>query len=132
MNAAASAANPLTTDINDQPPWSDDMTNQGNPVLCEEIGRRQAPHQPKRQQLHITEDFTSDELCEASHNSSIESTSAFSGGFRYKPQTSLQRSSKYGWSKSVITQYSVRCGLISARDRITCAWDSEIPTASPS
>jgi hypothetical protein len=37
------------------------MTNQGNPVLCEEIGRRQAPHQPKRQQLHITEDFTSDE-----------------------------------------------------------------------
>jgi DDE superfamily endonuclease len=61
MNAAASAANPLTTDINDQPPWSDDMTNQGNPVLCEETGRRQAPHQPKRQQLHITEDFTSDE-----------------------------------------------------------------------
>ena len=27
-------------------------------------------HQPKHQQLHITEDFTSDELCEASHNSS--------------------------------------------------------------
>ena len=37
------------------------MTNQGNPVLCEEARRRQAPHQPKRQQLHITEDFTSDE-----------------------------------------------------------------------
>ncbi|MGO9903999.1 MAG: hypothetical protein ACLP0J_31005, partial [Solirubrobacteraceae bacterium] len=36
-------------------------TNQGNPVLCEETGRRQAPHQPKRQQLHITEYFTSDE-----------------------------------------------------------------------
>jgi hypothetical protein len=30
MNAAASAANPLTADITDQPPWSEDMTNQGN------------------------------------------------------------------------------------------------------
>jgi hypothetical protein len=29
MNAAASAANPVTPDITDQPPWSDDMTNQG-------------------------------------------------------------------------------------------------------
>ena len=37
------------------------MTNQGNPGLCEEARRRHAPHQPKRQQLHITEDFTSDE-----------------------------------------------------------------------
>src|SRR6476646_8799504 len=61
MNSAAWAANPLTTCIADQPPWSDDMTNQGNPVLCEEVGPRQASHQPKQQQLHITEDFTSDE-----------------------------------------------------------------------
>ena len=37
------------------------MTNQGNPGLCEEARRLHAPHQPKRQQLHITEDFTSDE-----------------------------------------------------------------------
>ena len=38
------------------------MTNQGNPVhLCEEAGRRRAPDQHKHQQLHITEDFTSDE-----------------------------------------------------------------------
>ena len=37
------------------------MTNQGNPGLCEEARRRQAPDQPRRQQLHITEDFTSDE-----------------------------------------------------------------------
>jgi hypothetical protein len=37
------------------------MTNQGNRGLCEEAGRRHAPHQPKPQQLHIAEDFTSDE-----------------------------------------------------------------------
>ena len=48
------------------------MTNQGN-SLCEETRRPQAAHQPKHQQLHITEDFTFDELCEASHNSSFES-----------------------------------------------------------
>ena len=37
------------------------MTNQGNPGLCEETGPRQAAHHPKHRQLHITEDFTSDE-----------------------------------------------------------------------
>ncbi len=37
------------------------MTNQGNPGLCEEIGLRQAAHYPERQQLHITDDFTSGE-----------------------------------------------------------------------
>src|SRR5450759_4915589 len=61
MNAAAWAASSVTTDIDDQAPWSDDMTNQGNPVLCEEAGLHHVAHQPKRQQLHITEDFTSDE-----------------------------------------------------------------------
>ena len=30
-------------------------------MLCEEAGRRRAPRQPKHQQPHITEDFTSDE-----------------------------------------------------------------------
>src|ERR1019366_3107825 len=61
MNAAAWTTNPLTTDIDDRPPWLDDMTNQGNHVLCEEAGPSQAPHQPKHHQLHITEDLTSDE-----------------------------------------------------------------------
>jgi hypothetical protein len=28
-------------------------------------------------------------------------------------------------------QYSLRCGLISARERITCAWEPDIPTAAP-
>ena len=37
------------------------MTNQGNPALCEETANPHAPHQPKHHQLHITEDFTSDE-----------------------------------------------------------------------
>jgi hypothetical protein len=61
MNAAASTANPLTTDIDDQPPWSDDMTDQGNPVLCEEVRPSHGPHQRKHQQLHITEGLASDE-----------------------------------------------------------------------
>src|ERR1035441_8659352 len=61
MTAAAWTTNPLTTDIDDRPPWLDDMTNQGNHVLCEEAGPSQAPHQPKHHQLHITEDLTSDE-----------------------------------------------------------------------
>jgi cytochrome P450 len=39
----------------------DDKTNQGNPALCEETGPHQAAHHPERRQLHITEDFTSDE-----------------------------------------------------------------------
>ena len=43
MNAAAWTTNPLTTDIDDRPPWSGDMTNQGNHVLCEEAGPRQSP-----------------------------------------------------------------------------------------
>ena len=30
-------------------------------MLCEETGPSQTPHQPKHQQLHITEDFASDE-----------------------------------------------------------------------
>jgi hypothetical protein len=30
-------------------------------ALCEEVGHRRASHQPKHRQLHITEDFTSDE-----------------------------------------------------------------------
>ena len=30
-------------------------------MLCEEAGLHHAPHQPKRQRLHITEDLTSDE-----------------------------------------------------------------------
>ena len=30
-------------------------------MLCEEAGLHHVAHQPKRQQLHITEDFTSDE-----------------------------------------------------------------------
>src|SRR5660397_45839 len=89
MNAAACAANPVTTDMNDQPPWSDDIANQGNPVLCEEAGPSQTPHQPKHQQLHITENFASDELCEASHNSSTHNTIAFSGGAKYNPTTSV-------------------------------------------
>ena len=29
-------------------------------------------------------------------------------------------------------QYSVRCGLIAARDKIACAWEPDIPTAAPS
>ena len=38
------------------------MTNQGNPVpLCEEAGPHRAPDQHRHHQLHITEDFTSDE-----------------------------------------------------------------------
>jgi hypothetical protein len=38
MNAAARAANPLTTDIDDRPPWLDDMTNQGNHVYAKKPG----------------------------------------------------------------------------------------------
>src|ERR1039458_4350752 len=94
MNAAAWTTNPLTTDIDDRPPWLDDMTNQGNHVLCEEAGSRQAPHQPKHHQLHITEDLTSDELCEPSHNSSTQRTTALSGGSMYSPTTSTSFSSK--------------------------------------
>src|SRR5438046_912249 len=89
MNAAASTANPLTTDIDDQPPWSDDMTDQGNPVLCEEVRPSHGPHQRKHQQLHITEGLASDELCEPSHNSSTHRTAARSGGSRYRAQMSL-------------------------------------------
>ncbi len=37
------------------------MTNQGDLGLCEESGADQAAHHRKHQQLHITEDFTSDE-----------------------------------------------------------------------
>jgi hypothetical protein len=40
MNTAAWAANPLTTDINDQPPWSDDKTTQGNVCYAKNQGRK--------------------------------------------------------------------------------------------
>ncbi len=63
--------------------------------------------------------------------SSIETTSTFSGGSTYRPQISPRRSSNSGWEKSLMIQYSVRCGLISARERITCAWDADIPTSAP-
>ena len=45
----------------------------------------EAPHQPKHHQLHITEDLTSDELCEPSHNSSTANTAAATGGLMYRP-----------------------------------------------
>src|SRR5687767_4473970 len=59
MNTAAWAANPLTTDINDQPPWSDDMTNQGN--VCHAKNRvpqtplhqAQTPAASHNRRLHI-------------------------------------------------------------------------------
>src|SRR5664279_592889 len=44
------------------------------PDYAKKPGPSKASHQPEPQQLHITEDFTSDELCEASHNSSAQIT----------------------------------------------------------
>ena len=45
-----------------------------SPLLCEETRGHPRPHQRKHRHLHITEGFTSDELCEASHNSSMQTT----------------------------------------------------------
>src|ERR1019366_1531175 len=127
MNAAAWTTNPLTTDIDDRPPWLDDMTNQGNHVLCEEAGPSQAPHQPKHHQLHITEDLTSDELCEPSHNSSIHSTTALSGGLRYRPTTSMSFSSNLGSFESL--KVLTRCGFSPRDDQTRCTVAGLTPTA---
>src|ERR1035441_3528815 len=125
MNAAAWTTNPLTTDIDDRPPWLDDMTNQGNHVLCEEAGPSQAPHQPKHHQLHITEDLTSDELCEPSHNSSTLSTIAFSGLLKYRPHTSCTRSQNSGSSRRLSQPWTLwGRRSMSSRMRHSCERDT--------
>jgi hypothetical protein len=63
--------------------------------------------------------------------SSIETTIVFSGGLRYRPQTSAAWASKAAES-SDITQYSVRCGRRSASRRIACACERDIPTSAAS
>ena len=96
-------------------------------MLCEEAGLHHAPHQPKRQRLHITEDFTSDELCEASHNSSTHSTTAASGGLRYRPMTSKTFSTNSGSLDSL--KESARCGLSSNARQIRPIVDLDQPAA---